>query len=181
MPDATIPIVILTTILLTPADLEFERAQIDWMADAKVVRDLDQVLDRDHASLIRLLGDDRSVVRQLAADELSRRGQSANAALCWGLRSNNATIRDESARVRRRLFLCQACGGTGECAACEYLPYRFSNPSPCPDRCGWFGLCVWCGLGDTRFRGTMKWSDELQSTVVMLVPEPFFKPKEVKP
>ncbi len=47
-------------------DLEFERIEVEWIAETRTVRNLNQVLPSETANLIRLLGNADYAARMLA-------------------------------------------------------------------------------------------------------------------
>lgn len=152
--DLTIPLLLATLgfgEMGRVRDLEFTRIEIEWVASTGTVRDLNKVLPRRQADLIRQLNCDHYTCRRLAFDELSRMGDEAIPALCWGLRIKSAEVQDACKRLLSPLFLCRNCDGTGECQGCKGLPV--GDPDACPFQCDWSRRCRTCdGAGDLRLR-----------------------------
>lgn len=138
-------------------DLEFERGQIESISAIN----LEQVLPLYEAHLIRLLGNDDGLVRDLAAEKLRSMGRAASAALAWGMRSKDPEIKSRATGLRDLLYLCPRCKGTGQCPAChgegdKYIPRPDGKGwifLRCPDNCNYYSHCIACGgSGDLRWR-----------------------------
>lgn len=96
------------------ADMAFEAVTVDWLAENRLVRNLDHCLPRREALLVRQLNCDSSSCRELARDELAGMGRGAADAILWGLRVESAETRNSCRILMSRLCLCRECGGTGE-------------------------------------------------------------------
>lgn len=126
------------------ADLEFSRAQVEWIASSGRVRDLEQALPRRQALLLRSLGCEHGHCRELAREELEGMGRGAAEALCWGMRTRDPAIVETCKTLYGRLCRCKACDGTGR------IYYGVGDyTAPCED-CG--------GLGDLRLE--KRWTDD---------------------
>jgi hypothetical protein len=123
-------------------EFEWERIQVEWIADTKTVKELEQVLPGDEARLLRVLGNDDHTARMLAYDEIKRRGPTFRNALYWGLRVKDKTIQELSAQLLTRLFDCEHCGGTGKCPSCRNMPS--GADFECPERCNYARRFVDC-------------------------------------
>lgn len=141
--------------LLLGRELEWERLQVDWIAETGTVKSLEDVLTTHEAELVRLLGDPRYAVRALARDELRRMGRDASLALAWGARLKDQEISSTSRLLRELLYVCRRCEGTGKCP-CDHGK---NHELRCGDGCSWNGYCVVCeGSGDVRWE--MKWEPD---------------------
>lgn len=167
------PLALATALLLIdPAAAEFRRLQVDWIAIAMKPGDLEAVLPREQAELIRLLGDPRHLVRTLAREELARRGDAVHEALCWGMRARDPNVAHECRLLRERLFACPACDGDGVCRACTPATNRYRDH--CPGGCDWDRHCRRCdGTGDTRYLRARR-VDDWGEVFEVLVPKDLF-------
>ena len=143
---------------LNPAHAEWDRTQIDFVAETRTVRNLEQVLPRRQAELLRLLDSNNYTVRGLAQAEIVRMGDKAHEMLCWGCRVDKPSISELCKLLLAKLFWCPACLGRGECLACVVDAEGYLNY--CPNDCDHYGRCVECdGAGDIRYRRTGLWDD----------------------
>lgn len=134
-------------------DLEFERITVAWIASTTRVPSLESVIPRHHAELVRLLGDPRHLVRELAADRLAGMGHAASTALAWGMRVRDPEIVRASMRLRDRLYWCPACNGSGKCSDRRVVGNGevYSRSYPCH-------TCQ--GSGDIRYTVTQQYTPE---------------------
>ncbi len=141
--------------LILARDLQFEEIQVDTVISMCHVDSFQDVLPDRDAWLVRLLGDERYVVRDLAGAELARRGRAASVALAWGCREKNTWISGPARRLRDAMFACPACEASRRCDACRWWPPGFE----CPAGCGVDpGPCFACdGTGDLRFKYSLNW------------------------
>jgi hypothetical protein len=95
-------------------DLDFDRVQTQWVAEAAGVHDLDRVLDERHALLIRCLGSKTYDARKLATLILTEEKERAIPALMWGTLSKDAEIARKCEVLLYRFYICVACDGAGE-------------------------------------------------------------------
>ncbi len=134
--------------VLLSRDLESDMDKVDAVIARGRIASLEDVLPRGDAELLRLLGDPRYIVRELAAAELARRGAAASLALAWGCRVRDVSIAGRSRSLRERLFACPACDSAKNyCPACRWMP----PDSGCPWGCEWKPACWGCdGTADVR-------------------------------
>ncbi len=134
-------------IALDPAGAVFDQIQVDWIADTGTVKNLEQVMNKPLAELIRLLGDDRAAVRRLAIRELYLQGDTIADALYWGARTDNPQIVHECRLLISALFVCHTCEGCGK-----------FRPDPKDDK--WAEDCKTCsGTGDLRYERHFGWDE----------------------
>jgi hypothetical protein len=132
-------------------DFEFERIQVEWIAEVSKVPNLEAVIPGDEARLLRVLKNPDYTARELAHAEIERRGADARNMLYWGLRVDDPNIRHHSALILYRLFNCENCGGARMCPSCEQLPPR--SKIECPENCGYRRWCKVCdGAGNWLLR-----------------------------
>ncbi len=91
-------------------DMEFERIQIEWIAEQRTVHSLDEVLPWREAALIRQLDNNDPECRLLVEDELYRMGPKALTALLWGKRLNKKPhIVHMCNLLLGELYICPKC------------------------------------------------------------------------
>jgi hypothetical protein len=89
-------------------------AQVDFVALTRTVHDLEQVLPRRQAMLIRQLGCEHADCRTMAREELELMDSGAHVALAWGTHARDPEVRATCRRLLDRLYRCSTCGGRGE-------------------------------------------------------------------
>lgn len=148
--------------------LVWEQMAVDWIASTGTVHDLEDVLPRRQALLVRALGCEHSGCRELARDELVRQGEAAWTAIAWGLRSRDPEVRSACRKLAARLFACSRCAGTGEVD--EETGTLAKRPH---SRTRYWITCPDCkGTGDLRYRTRrVKVGDDFET---ILIPVDFF-------
>ena len=136
-------------------DFEFERTQVEWIASSTKVPCLEAVLPGDEARLLRVLGNHDSTARELAYEEIKRRGTDARNMLYWGLRVDDTSIKHYSSLLLYRLYNCENCGGARMCPTCEHLAR--GSKIGCPEDCGYRRWCKVCdGAGNWLLRRSLQ-------------------------
>lgn len=173
--------------------LELERIEVEFQAAARTVINLEEVIPREQAELVRLLGlaapgmepGLQHRIRQLARAELARQGTAASLALAWGEHHRDREIALACWALRQRLYLCGHCGGSGVCPACHggetpdapiedddggsFVPAHGGCPEHCERVTGPYSTrwrkCVACnGTGDVRCR--WKWDADAGGDII---------------
>lgn len=146
-------VLIVVAVLAAPPtiqDIEFSRVQVEWIASTGTVHNLEDVLPRRQALLLRQLDCDHWECRELARDELASLETDALDTLCWGTRLKRPEVVQQSERLIDLLCVCDECGGTGVCSTCWGLA-KFT----CKAECDWSRRCMKCkGAIDLRYRRT---------------------------